>query len=457
MAAIAAEEPGVSGTVQFAGMSSNGFASSSSAAVVFYPLDSFKERKRADLSANAILARLNQKLSAFPDAMVHVIPAPAVQGLGNKGGFRVHIEDRDGQGPEALQKVIDSVLQQAWRTPELAGVYTYYEINAPQLNVKVDRVRAKQQNVQLTDVFQTLQVYLGSLYVNDFNAFGRTYRVMAQADAPFRLTAEDILKLKTRNAFGEMVPLSSVVTVEQTFGPDIVERFNGYPAGDINGAAAPGYSSGEAQAALEKILQRKLPPGFAYEWTELAFQQQAGGNTAFIVFPLCVLFVFLVLAAQYESLRLPLAIVLIVPLGVLAGLVGVFAQRGDINIFTQVGFMVLVALACKNAILIVEFATHLQEQGRSAIHAVLEAARLRLRPILMTSFAFIMGVVPLVFATGAGAEVRSAMGAVVFAGMIGVTFFGLLLTPVFYVVLQRRRAARAATEAAPSALEIGHA
>jgi multidrug efflux pump len=287
--------------------------------------------------------------------------------------------------------------------------------------------------VKLSDVFQTLQVYLGSLYVNDFNKFGRTYQVVAQADAPYRSHIEDILPLQTRNAAGQMVPLGSLLTIDQTFGPDIVQRYNAYRSADINGGAAPGYSSGQAQAAMAKILEETLPRGMTFEWTDLAYQQLVSGDTS-----LCVLFVFLVLAAQYESLTLPLAIILIVPMCLLAAITGVLLDHGDNNVFTQVGLIVLVGLACKNAILIVEFAKHLQEeQGHDAVTAVLEAARLRLRPILMTSFAFIMGVVPLIVAGGAGAEIRHALGTTVFAGMLGVTFFGLLLTPVFYVLVRR--------------------
>jgi multidrug efflux pump subunit AcrB len=316
-------------------------------------------------------------------------------------------------------------------------VFSSYQVNVPQLDVDVDRVKVKQQNVRLSDVFQTLQVYLGSLYVNDFNRFGRTYRVVAQADAPFRSQVEDILPLETRNASGEMVPLGSMVTVKESFGPEIVERYNGYLSADINGGPAPGSSSGEAQSAISRILTESLPSGMSFEWTDVAFQQVTAGDTALLVFPLCVLFVYLVLAAQYESFSLPVAIILIVPVALLAALAGIYLQGGDNNIFTQIGFLVLVGLACKNAILIVEFAKHLQEQGRDRVAAVLEAARLRLRPILMTSIAFIMGVVPLVIASGAGAEVRRAMGAAVFAGMIGVTACGLLLTPVFYVLVRR--------------------
>jgi multidrug efflux pump len=360
------------------------------------------------------------------------------------GGFKLNVEDRSSQGAEALYHAIQEVTAKAAKHPALAGVYSTYNVNVPQVRVEVDRVKVKQQDVPLTDVFQTMQAYLGSAYVNDFNRFGRTYRVMVQADAQFRNEPNDILALKTRNSRGEMVPLGSMVKLEQTFGPDFVERFNAYRSADITGNAAPGHSSGEAQAAIAQILKDTLPAGMTFEWTELAYQQQTASGTALLVFPLCVLFVFLVLAAQYESLRLPLAIILIVPLALLAGLIGVMVQGGDSNVFTQVGFLVLVALASKNAILIVEFAKHLQEEsGLTPTRAVLEAARLRLRPILMTSIAFIMGVVPLVLAHGAGAEVRRAMGAAVFAGMIGVTIFGLFLTPVFYVLVQRRRAAAA--------------
>ena len=301
-------------------------------------------------------------------------------------------------------------------------------------------------------MFETLQVYLGSLYVNDFNRFGRTYQVVAQADAPFRSQLDDIMPLKTRNASGEMVPLGSMINVSHSFGPDVVQRYNAYTAADINGGPAPGYSSGQAQAAMAKILDETLPRGMSYEWTELAYQQLISGNTGFLVFPLCVLFVFLVLAAQYESLSLPLAIVLIVPMCMLPAITGVMLTHGDNNIFTQIGLLVLVGLACKNAILIVEFAKHLQEdRGYDAQSAVLEAAHLRLRPILMTSMAFIMGVVPLILAAGAGAEVRHALGVTVFAGMLGVTCFGLLLTPVFYVFV-RRAAARRTTAAAATPL-----
>jgi len=445
MGEIAKQEPGVLDSVQFGGVSANGFAAQSSAALVFFPLKDFDERK--GLSAGAIAGALNQKFASIQDAYIAVFPPPPVIGLGMLGGFKLNVEDRQNRGAEALYAAVQGALQKAWADPSLAGVFSSYQINVPQLDINVDRLKVKRQGVKLNDVFQTLQVNLGSLYVNDFNQFGRTYRVVAQADAPFRSQVDDILPLKTRNAAGEMVPLGSLITVKESFGPDIVERFNGYSSADINGGPSPGHSSGQAQAAISKILDENLPAGMSYEWTDLAFQQIDAGDAALFVFPLCVIFVFLVLAAQYESVTLPIAIILIVPMALLAGLAGIYLQGGDNNIFTQIGFLVLVGLASKNAILIVEFAKHLEEQGRDRATAVLEAARLRLRPIVMTSIAFVMGVLPLVLADGAGAEVRRAMGAAVFSGMIGVTVFGLMLTPVFYVLVQRRRAANAALPA----------
>ena len=405
--------------------------------MVFFTLDDFGKRRSKDLSAKAIAATLNARLGAIQDAYVVVFPAPPVIGLGTLGGFKLQVEDRGDSGSDALYAAVQESVKKAYQDPTLAGVFSSYQVNVPQLDVNVDRVKVKRQGVKLSDVFQTMQVYLGSLYVNDFNRFGRTYQVVAQADAPFRSHVDDILPLKTRNASGAMVPLGSLLTIGETFGPDIVQRYNGYRSADVNGGAAPGFSSGQAQASMERILTQTLPRGMTYEWTDLAYQQLISGSTTAFVFPLCVLFVFLVLAAQYESLTLPLAILLIVPMCLLAAIAGVLIDHSDNNVFTQVGLVVLVGLACKNAILIVEFAKHLQEQGRDAVSAVLEAARLRLRPILMTSFAFIMGVVPLMLASGAGAEIRHALGVTVFAGMLGVTFFGLLLTPVFYVLIRR--------------------
>jgi multidrug efflux pump len=434
---IGLKQPGVVHAVQFAGMSVNGYTASSNAALVFFCLDTPEKRS---LSGKAIAAALNARLSQIQDAYIAVFNPPPVLGLGTLGGFKLEVEDRADLGPGALYDAVQQSLAKAAQAHALGGALSTYQINVPQLDIDVDRVKVKRQNIKLSDVFETLQVYLGSLYVNDFNRFGRTYQVLAQADAPFRSHLEDVLPLKTRNASGAMVPLGSVLSVSESYGPDVAQRYNAYRAADINGAPAPGYSSGQAQAAMAGILTATLPRGMSFEWTDLAYQQLISGNTATLVFPLCVLFVFLVLAAQYESLTLPLAIILIVPLCLLAAIAGVLLDHGDNNIFMQVGLLVLVGLACKNAILIVEFARHLQdESGLTAGKAVLEAARLRLRPILMTSIAFVMGVLPLVFATGAGAEIRHAMGVTVFAGMVGVTAFGLLLTPVFYVLVRRWR------------------
>jgi multidrug efflux pump len=451
IADIALKQPGVSHAVEFAGMSVNGFTQSSSASLIFFPLDDFSRRGSRALSGPAIAAALNQKMASIQDAFVMVVTPPPVIGLGTLGGFKLNVEDRTASGPQPLFAALSEALGKANQNPALGGAFSTYQINVPQLNIDVDRVKVKRENVRLSDLFETLQVYLGSLYVNDFNRFGRTYQVVAQADAPYRSQLDDVLPLKTRNANGDMVPLGSVISVSQSFGPDVVQRYNGYTSADINGGPAPGFSSGQAQAAMARILDQTLPRGMTYEWTDLAYQQLISGNTAVFVFPLCVLFVFLVLAAQYESLTLPLAIVLIVPMCLLPAVTAVRLVHGDNNIFMQIGLLVLVGLACKNAILIVEFAKHLQEdRGRDARAAVLEAAHLRLRPILMTSMAFIMGVVPLVLASGAGAEVRHALGVTVFAGMLGVTFFGLLLTPVFYVLVRRAVATRrAAAEIQP--------
>jgi hydrophobe/amphiphile efflux-1 (HAE1) family protein len=435
---IGLKQPGISHAVQFSGMSVNGFTPSSSAGIAFFPLDDFNKRKGKGLSAKEIAASLTQKLSGIQDAFIVVVPPPPIIGLGTLGGFKLQVEDRADLGEEALFNATQAAIKASYQDPSLFGGFSTYQINVPQLDVDIDRTKVKRQNVKMSDVFDTLNVYLGSLYVNDFNKFGRTYQVLAQGDAPFRSHVEDIMPLKTRNAAGDMVPLGSLLSVKEAFGPDTVQRYNGYRASDINAGPAPGYSSGQAQAAITKILQQTLPHGMSFEWTDLAYQQTLAGGASFLVFPLCVIFVYLVLAAQYESLTLPLAIILIVPMCLLAAITGVMLTHGDNNIFTQVGLIVLVGLACKNAILIVEFAKHLEEERMmDTVSAVLEAARMRLRPILMTSIAFIAGVVPLVLASGAGAEVRHTLGVVVFGGMLGVTFFGLLLTPVFYVLIRR--------------------
>jgi len=435
---IGMKQPGVEHAVQFSGMSVNGFTPSSSAGIVFFGLDDFEKRKGKGLTANEIANSLTQKMGSIQDAFVIVVPPPPIIGLGTLGGFKLQIEDRADLGEEALFNATQAAIKASYQDPSLFGGFSTYQINVPQLDVDLDRTKVKRQNVKMSDVFDTLNVYLGSLYVNDFNKFGRTYQVLAQADAPFRSHVEDILPLKTRNATGDMVPLGSLLSVKEAFGPDVVQRYNGYRASDINAGPAPGFSSGQAQAAMVKILEKTLPHGMSYEWTDLAYQQTLAGGSAFLVFPLCVIFVYLVLAAQYESLTLPLAIILIVPMCLLAAITGVLLTHGDNNVFTQVGLIVLVGLACKNAILIVEFAKHLEEERMmDTVSAVLEAARLRLRPILMTSIAFIAGVIPLVLASGAGAEVRHTLGVVVFGGMLGVTMFGLLLTPVFYVLIRR--------------------
>jgi hydrophobe/amphiphile efflux-1 (HAE1) family protein len=455
MTKIGLEQPGVDGAVAFPGLSINGFTNSPNAGIVFFPLKDFEERKTAAEYGPAIAGALNQKFSAIQDAFIAVFPPPPVSGLGTIGGFKMELEDRAGLGEEALYQAQQALLARVYQTPQIAGAFSSFQINVPQLFADVDREKVKRQGIALSDLFSTLQIYLGSAYVNDFNRFGRTYQVVAQADAPFRSTAEAIGRLKVRNAAGEMVPLGSVIRVKESNGPDRVLHYNGYPAADINGGPAPGVSSGEAVTIMENLARETLPNGIGFEWTELTYQQILAGNTGLFVFPLCVLLAFLVLAAQYESWSLPLAVILIVPMCLLSAITGVWLTKGDNNIFTQIALLVLVGLACKNAILIVEFARELEDRGRSRIDAAMEACRLRLRPILMTSFAFIMGVVPLVISSGAGAEMRHAMGVAVFAGMLGVTVFGLLLTPVFYVVIRGLAARRSSAPAtAPTSLPM---
>ncbi len=437
MGDIAAQQPGAVNNIAFPGLSISGFTNSSNAGIVFVSLDEFERRTAPGLSAGAIAGALNGKFAAIQDAFIAVFPPPPVQGLGTIGGFKLQIEDRAGLGYEALNEATNAFLAAARKAPELTGMFTGLRVDVPQLYADIDRVRARQLGVSVTDVFDTLQIYLGSLYVNDFNAFGRTYSVRVQADAPFRARAEDIGQLKVRAASGEMVPLAAVLRIQNSSGPERAMRYNGFLSADVNGGAAPGYSTGQAQDAIARIARDTLPKGFGYEWTELTYQQIIAGNSGVLIFPLALLLVFLVLAAQYESLTLPLAIILIVPMGLLAAMAGVWLTHGDNNVFTQIGLIVLVGLSAKNAILIVEFARELEFAGRSPVAAAIEASRLRLRPILMTSMAFILGVLPLVLSTGAGAEMRHAMGVAVFAGMIGVTAFGLFLTPVFYVVLRR--------------------
>lgn len=436
MSDIAKSVPGVAHSVAFPGLSINGFTNAPNAGIVFYTLDDFAKRKGPGLSGNEIAAEVNKRLGAIQDAFIMVFPPPAVNGLGTIGGFKLFVEDRGNVGYDELYQAVQALQMKAWQTPELAGVFSSYQINVPQLFADVDRTKAKQLGVPLGSIFDTLQINLGSLYTNDFNQFGRTYQVVVQADAPFRSNADAITQLKVRSNSGEMVPLGSLMKVSDSYGPDRVQRYNAYVSADINGGPAPGVSSGQAQAIMEQIAAETLPKGVSFEWTDLTYQNILAGNTLVYVFPLCVLLVFLVLAAQYESWTLPLAVILIVPMSILCALAGVWLTNGDNNVFTQIALFVLVGLASKNAILIVEFARELEHQGRSIVDAALEASHLRLRPILMTSIAFIMGVVPLVFSSGAGSEMRHAMGVAVFAGMLGVTLFGLLLTPVFYVLLR---------------------
>ncbi|EIK97061.1 multidrug efflux RND transporter MexF [Pseudomonas sp. M47T1] len=448
MSEIAMKQPGVANAIAFPGLSINGFTNSPNNGVVFVALKDFDERRDPSESAGAIAAALNGKYGAIQDAYMAIFPPPPVQGLGTIGGFRLQIEDRGNLGYDALYKETQNVIAKSRSVPELAGLFTSYTVNVPQVDAAIDREKAKTHGVAISDIFDTLQVYLGSLYANDFNRFGRTYQVNVQAEQQFRLEPEQIGQLKVRNNLGEMIPLATFIKVSDTSGPDRVMHYNGFVTAEINGNAAPGYSSGQAQAAMEKLLKQELPNGMTYEWTELTYQQILSGNTALFVFPLCVLLAFLVLAAQYESWSLPLAVILIVPMTLLSAIAGVIIAGSDNNIFTQIGLIVLVGLACKNAILIVEFAKDKQEEGLEPLAAVLEACRMRLRPILMTSFAFIMGVVPLVLSHGAGAEMRHAMGVAVFSGMLGVTFFGLLLTPVFFVLIRNRVEKKKARKAA---------
>ncbi|HTD82645.1 MAG TPA: efflux RND transporter permease subunit, partial [Gemmatimonadaceae bacterium] len=436
MADIALKQPGVEHAVEFPGLSISSFGPKPNAGIIFFGLKPFEERKSKELKSGAILMALNQKFSAIQEGFTAVFPPPAVNGLGAIGGFKLMVEDKAGLGDSTLYAMTQQLVGRTYQTPKLGGQFSSFQVNVPQLFADVDRDKAKQLGIRLNDLFSTLQIYLGSQYVNDFNKFGRTYQVIAQADAPYRSSAENITQLKVRNVRGEMVPLGSVLTVKQSYGPDQVTHYNGYPAADISGSAAPGVSAGAAVQTMERLAEETLPNGMGYEWTELTYQQKLAGNTAIFVFPLCILLVFLVLAALYESWSLPLVIVLIVPMCLVSAIAGVWLTRGDNNVFTQIGLLVLVGLACKNAILIVEFARDLERQGRDRFTAALEAARIRLRPILMTSFAFIAGVVPLIIASGAGAEMRRVMGIAVFSGMLGVTFLGLVFTPLFYVIVR---------------------
>jgi hydrophobe/amphiphile efflux-1 (HAE1) family protein len=433
---IALKTPGVEHAVNIVGFSGATFTNAPNAGAVFLTLAPWQQRaKDPKQSAGGITGELFRRFAPVQDALIFVVQPPPVAGIGNAGGFRMMVEDRAGRGSIALQQATQALATRAGQTPGIfPQVLSLFETSTPQLYLDIDRTKAQMLGINVADVFAALQVYIGSSYVNDFNLFGRTFRVIAQGDAPFRNDPQDVLKLRVRNSSGATVPLGSFTTVRSISGPYRVPRYNLYPTAEIDGSAAPGYSQGQAIAIMEKLAAETLPEGFGFEWTTLAFQQIRAGNTAGFAFALAVVFVFLVLAAQFESLTLPFAVILIVPMCLVASISGVILRGQDNNILTQVGFVVLIGLAAKNAILIVEFAKQLEDRGLDRWAAATEAARLRLRPILMTSFSFILGVAPLVWAVGAGAELRQTLGTAVFFGMIGVTVFGLLFTPAFYVV-----------------------
>ncbi|GAA4468904.1 multidrug efflux RND transporter permease subunit [Novipirellula rosea] len=427
---------GVAHAVGIAGLSGSTFTISPNAAVTFLPLEDAKERAARGRGIDAIVADLRHKVSDINEAQVFVIPPPPVRGIGRGGGFKMYIQDRRGAGTDVLNQVTETMVAQANQQPGITQAFSNLRVSVPQIYTDVDRDKSEMLDVPVNNVFEALQVYLGSLYVNDFNFLGRTYRVTAQAEPEFRDEPSDILRLRTRSARGASVSLGSIVELKQIAGPDRLVRYNLYPAADINGSTVPGFSTGQSLTTMEELAAVNLPPGFGFEWTELAFQERQAGNTIMFLFPLAVLFVFLALAAQYESWLLPLAIILIVPLCLLFAILGVWFRGMENNILTQIGFIVLVGLACKNAILIVEFAKAEEDAGKDRFQAAIDACRLRLRPILMTAFSFILGVIPLLIATGAGFEMRRVLGTAVFSGMLGVTVFGLFLTPVFYVVLR---------------------
>ncbi len=428
---------GIKASVAIVGFSAATRANASNAFAVFTPLQPFDQRGGKELGSTALMAKLTQETSRIRDARITVIPPPPVRGLGTSGGYKFYIQDRQNSGLQALEKATGALVTATQKDPSLAMVFSTFRTGTPQFYADIDRTKAKMLGVPLNNVFSTLQTFLGSVYVNDLNLYGRTFQVTAQADEQFRDSPEDVRSYKVRSESGAMVPLGSIVTLNRVIGPNRVERYNLYTSSSVNGGTAPGYSSGQSIAAVERIAKEVLPTGMQVAWTDIAFQEKLAGNTALLIFPLCVLFVFLTLAAQYESWSLPLAIILIVPMCLLSAIAGVWARGLDNNILTQIGFVVLVGLACKNAILIVQFAAQQEQEGKNPIDAAIEACHLRLRPILMTSFAFILGVIPLAFASGAGAESRQALGTAVLFGMLGVTFFGIFLTPIFYVVLRK--------------------
>jgi len=446
MDAMAREIPGIAHTFAISGYSSVLQANQPNVGAAFLVFDDFKNRQSPELKGDQLLATIRQKFSTIQEGRVLILPPPPLRGLGNAGGFKIQVQDLNNAGLDPLEAATQKLLQAAQNEPGLTSLVTGFRARTPQFKLEINRAQAKTMGVSLADLNEALQVYLGSAYVNDFNLFGRTYQVTAQAEPDMRTDPEDLMRIKIRNQDGEMVPLGALVRVSKKGGADRIQRYNLYYTSDINGNTLPGVSSGEMISSVERLAKEHLPNGFVIEWTDLTYQQILAGNTIVYIFPLCVLFVFLVLAAQYESWNLPLAIILIVPMCLLSAIGGVWLRDMDNNVFTQIGLVVLVALAAKNAILIVEFAKQIQDTGEDRYTAAIEASRLRLRPILMTSFAFILGVLPLVLARGAGAEMRQALGTAVFYGMIGVTFFGLLFTPIFYVVMRRLAGDRSVPE-----------
>ncbi|KMK97712.1 MULTISPECIES: efflux RND transporter permease subunit [Burkholderia] len=441
---IALSVPGVARVPVFSGVNAATGTNSANSAGLFPVFEPWPERKARGLTIDTIAAEMRKRLASVTEASIVVAMPPPVQGLGSTGGFAMRLEDRNGLGTAALAKATQDLVAAANRTPGMVGVYTPYSATSPQVHVELDREKAEMLGVPSQAINDAVETYFGSTYINDFNIVGRTYRVTAQADLPFRVGASDLARLKVRNRDGEMVPIGSVTRIDDTLGVDRAPRYNLYPATEINGDTAPGLGSGFAIKTMESLAKQALPPGISFEWTDLSYQQTTAGNTGLLVFPLCVLLVYLVLAAQYGSWSLPVSILLIVPMCLLAASLGVRALGQDVNILTQIGFIVLVGLAAKNAILIVEVARQLEADGTELVEAVVEACVQRLRPIVMTSLAFILGVLPLVISEGAGAEMRQAVGAAVFFGMIGVTFFGLLFTPVFYVMVRRLALRKAA-------------
>jgi multidrug efflux pump len=452
MSDIAMHTDGVDSSVAFPGLNALQFTNTPNTGAIFICLKRFDERTRP---AAAIAGELMGKFSQLQEGLAFAIMPPPILGIGNGSGFSLYLQDRAGLGYGELQNSVQTLQGALSQTRGMGFPISSYQANVPQLSAAVDRAKAKAEGIALTDLFETLQVYLGSIYVNDFNRFGRTYQVYAQADAPYRNRVETVGNLRTRNQLGQMVPIGSMVTLSRTYGPDPVLRYNGYPAADVLGQADPRLlSSSQAMAITARLADQVLPIGVTLQWTDLSFQQASEGHANLIVFPLCILLAFLVLAALYESWILPLAVILIVPMCLLSAVWVVWLTGGDSNIFVQIGLVVLMGLACKNAILIVEFARELELAGETTIRAAIQACRIRLRPIVMTSVAFIAGVTPLVLSNGAGAEVRRAMGITVFAGMIGVTLFGLLLTPVFYVALASLQRKESQEPGAAAALAI---